>query len=52
MNDCAMVVRRLNCTIPIETFKKLEEICKIEDRKQSNVLKRMIEAEYERLKKK
>ena len=52
MNDCAMVVRRLNCTIPKETFEKLMEICKIEDRKQSNILKRLIEAEYERLKKK
>ena len=34
---------RINITLPKDTFKKLETICKNEDRPRSNVIKRMIE---------
>jgi hypothetical protein len=46
MNDCAMPIRRLNCTIPVDQFKELVEMAKFEDRTQSNILKRLIHEAY------
>jgi len=51
MNDPTMPTRRLNCTIPPDVFKMLLDICKKEDRTQSNILKRLIIQEHERQKK-
>ena len=38
-----MVAKRINITLPEETFEKLKQICKKEDRTRSNVIKRLIE---------
>ncbi len=42
-----MVYKRINITLPPETYEKLERIAKNDDRPVSNVIKRMIEAHKE-----
>jgi len=42
-NNNEMVSRRINITLPEETFDKLKDMAKKEDRTWSNIIKRAIE---------